>query len=388
MFVPIDNVPREYAWGDDGKISTLLGRKPTGRPEAELWLGAHPGSPARILNPAQTGGAANLAEWIAARHTEALGELSRLPFLFKVLSAGAPLSLQAHPSTERAAAQFAAENAAGVPLDADTRNYKDPFHKPELIVAIEDGFEALCGVRPLAERAAIAAELELDGLVDLSDVPGTLAKLLRARDEPMTRSLVDHVVRAARAAAADSAFAPSYRLAERLNDHCLGDPGVVISLLLNFVTLRAGEALYLPAGNLHAYISGIGLELMAASDNVLRGGLTAKHIDVNELLAVADCSELAEPLLRPESSGNVSRYLGAAKEFELLIVRGAAELGGGRPTIALNLGTEAQIRGSTGVWNLPSGSAVFISPEETELLVESGDVIAIARPQAGWKDSQ
>src|SRR6478736_4948279 len=148
MFVSITNTPRDYAWGSTTAIAGLLGTEPSGRPEAELWLGAHPGSPSRIPDPQQAGGAEHLAEW------DVTGD--SLPYLLKVLAAAGPLSLQAHPSPEQARAGFERENAAGLAPDSPERNYKDPLHKPELIFALSDPFESLCGFRdPAASRAAL-----------------------------------------------------------------------------------------------------------------------------------------------------------------------------------------------------------------------------------------
>ncbi|MBW8873070.1 MAG: mannose-6-phosphate isomerase, class I, partial [Leifsonia sp.] len=147
MFVRIGNTPRDYAWGSTTAIAGLLGTEPSGRPEAELWLGAHPGSPARVLDPALADGADDLAAW---------ERTSGLPYLLKVLAAAGPLSLQAHPSPAQARAGYERENAAGLPADSPDRNYKDPFHKPELIFALSDPFEALCGFRdPADSRAAL-----------------------------------------------------------------------------------------------------------------------------------------------------------------------------------------------------------------------------------------
>ncbi len=157
MFVGITNTPRDYAWGQPGGISRLFDSAPVSTPEAELWLGAHPGSPARIVDPTQTNGATDLAEWIASDPGTTLGDRHRhgLPFLLKVLSAESPLSLQAHPTPEQAAEGFARENAAGIPLDAAHRNYKDPFAKPELILALSERF----GKLPFADLLEPAIEI-------------------------------------------------------------------------------------------------------------------------------------------------------------------------------------------------------------------------------------
>lgn len=385
MFVPISNTPRDYAWGSDGKISALLGVTASGRPEAELWLGAHPAWPTRI-DPVPGGdpsldGHETLGAWIESAPA-ALGSRAELPFLLKVLAAAKPLSLQVHPTLETAARRFAEENAAGIPIDAPERNYRDPLHKPELILALEDGFVALCGVRPLEQRQAIVAELGIADQLDPHDVAATLADLLTHRQSSRVHELVERV--AARAAAlTGSEFAAHYRWIERLESLHPGDPGVVIALLLNLVELRAGEALYLPAGNLHAYLSGIGIEVMAASDNVLRGGLTAKHIDVPELLAVADTHALPLPVVEPVAEGDALSYRGEAREFELTVVSGQAEVVLHGPSIVLNLGGPAVLRGALGVHQLAHGEAVCVTPDEVRLEL-TGDHVVLAGPQLGW----
>ncbi|HZK58748.1 MAG TPA: type I phosphomannose isomerase catalytic subunit, partial [Cryobacterium sp.] len=186
MFVGITNSPRDYAWGSTTAIAGLLGRAASGQPEAELWLGAHHGSPSVIVDPGSVGGAADLAKWIAASPEVALGPVlagapgePRLPFLMKILAAQGPLSLQAHPSPGRAAAGFELENAAGIPVDAAYRNYRDPFHKPELIYALSETFEVLCGFRDLAELGRITAELRALDVSTDDPQPGALDELER-----------------------------------------------------------------------------------------------------------------------------------------------------------------------------------------------------------------
>jgi mannose-6-phosphate isomerase len=200
MFVGITNTARDYSWGSRTAIPELLGTPPTGEPEAEVWLGAHPGSPAVILDPSQTAGAATLAEWIAADPATALhgfatanvheGE-QRLPFLMKVLAAASPLSLQAHPTPEQARAGFEREEAAGVPIDAPFRNYKDAHPKPELMLALSDTFEALCGFRSVADVHASLEILERhdpsvaalrERLVDDADLPAAFEWLISRAD--------------------------------------------------------------------------------------------------------------------------------------------------------------------------------------------------------------
>ncbi len=273
MFVRIGNTPRDYAWGSTTAIAGLLGTTPSGAPEAELWLGAHPGSPARILDSTQTDGATDLAHW-----TETSG---KLPYLLKVLAAASPLSLQAHPSSAQALAGFERENAEGLAPDSPERNYKDPFHKPEMIFALSDPFDALCGFRePTDGRAALERLAGGDPAVAAfaATLDGPAAEVLRRATEwllggaPEVADVVDAVVAAARDA--EGVDADTVRM---LAAAFPGDPGIVLALLLNRVALGPGDALYLPAGNIHAYLRGLGIELMAASDNVLRGGLTPKR---------------------------------------------------------------------------------------------------------------
>ena len=331
MFVEISNVPRAYAWGSTTAIAELLGMAPSGGPEAELWLGAHPGSPSLVLHPDLTGGAVDLANWIGAARSTALGESyagPRLPFLLKVLAAEHPLSLQAHPSAAQARAGYLREDEAGVPLDAPDRNYRDPYPKPEMIYALSDRFDALCGFRPVEEvRDVLQGFVDLDVRGDtpqaallydfmerLESLPAALGWLLAGGAE--VSALVARVSRIAALAGyagrdafpefvgADplpGAFGIDRELAtvRLLAQEYPGDPGIVVSLLLNQVSLARGEALYLPAGNIHAYLHGVGIELMGASDNVLRGGLTPKHVDVPELLAVLDFTDAAVPLVEP-----------------------------------------------------------------------------------------
>lgn len=380
MFIALTNTPRDYHWGGFGEISQALGRAATGRPEAEYWLGAHPGSPARIVGD---GPDKTLDTWLAG-HPEALAGTPRLPYLLKLLSAGAPLSLQVHPSLEQAISGWAREEAQGVPRDASTRNYRDDNHKPELIVALTDGFTALCGIRPEPERARVLDELGLDGELDASNVRQLFVDLLSARGTERLDDLL-HRARSAAAALSESRYATSYRWLERLAEQYPGDPGVLLSTMLNLVELRAGEALFLPAGNLHAYLSGFGVELMAASDNVLRGGLTEKHIDVDELLAVTAWEALPVPRIEPTVSGGARVYRGSAPEFELVWIEGEAEVTLTGPAIALSLGEHGELRGDHGSAALARGDARFVTPDEQRLAVR-GERIVLAQPRAQRPD--
>lgn len=349
MFVGIANTPRDYAWGSDGQISELLGLEASGRPEAELWLGAHPGSPSRVVGTDET-----LIDIVGGR----------LPFLLKVLAAGSPLSLQAHPTPAQAEEGFARENALGIPLDSSERNYKDPYPKPELIYAVSERFEALCGFRPAADiRAAfegLGVTALAERLVDDGSLRGVFEWLI-TRGEG-----VDEVV-AAVSAAADTST-PELATVRLLAEAYPGDPGIVISLMLHRVTLARGEALYLRAGNIHAYLSGVGIELMASSDNVLRGGLTPKHIDVPELLSVLDFRPVAVPYLMPEHpSSGVEVFRPDVPDFVLAVIQDEGSYALTGPAIALCTDGDLEIVGSGSAYNLSRGDAVYITPDEGAL---------------------
>lgn len=304
--IPIHNDIQPYAWGMPGGVSRALGWPETDDVQAELWLGAHPSSPAR----ADGATFATLDEWEKQ-------EGSQLPFLLKILTASAPLSLQAHPNTAQAAEGFAREDAAGIARDAFERNYKDPHAKPELIVALEDGFQALCGFRPIPQTTRVlndlaAASAEPDPILAFRDLlveGGVRAAVAFAlsRTEEVTR-LVDAIVNAA------SRDAERFDLVARIQRAFPNDDGIAFALLLNHVTLSAGESLWLPAGNVHAYLYGSGVELMGPSDNVLRGGLTPKHVDEAELMKTLVFEASEPPYLAPEPiATNVVTYRPASE---------------------------------------------------------------------------
>ena len=302
----LEGALRPYPWGSHTLIAQLRGEpSPSPQPQAELWFGAHPAAPATVNGQ-------GLDDAIAADPAAALGKRvqdahgDQLPFLVKLLAAAAPLSIQAHPSLEQAKEGFARENAEGIELNSPNRNYKDPNHKPELIVALTE-FRALAGFRPVPDTAAFFAELgspELDRYATLlptdgeGDLRALFTTLISLPHQPRVE-LIESVKRAA-AELVDKRTAPEWMVeaAEvylELNQTYPGDVGVLAALLLNVLTLAPGEAAFLRAGQLHAYLSGLGVEVMANSDNVLRGGLTTKHVDVPELVKVLDFSTLENP---------------------------------------------------------------------------------------------
>jgi mannose-6-phosphate isomerase len=318
----IENVLRDYAWGSTTAIAALLGRPESGRPEAELWIGAHPDSPSVARVP-EDGSATALDALISRDPEHFLGADSvarfgpRLPFLAKVLAAAQPLSLQVHPSLEQARAGFARENAEGLAADAPTRNYRDDNHKPEMILALTP-FEALCGFRPPTQTRDILQHVAAAFEVVEGEAPALISALLadlQAVDESTgLRNAFERLIAGGQSVAEDTALVVTALLSGAahapyetelatvisLNEKYPGDPGVLISLLLNRISLKPGEAVYLPAGNVHAYLHGLGVEVMASSDNVLRGGLTPKFVDVPELLRTIDFQPVAVPMLPAE----------------------------------------------------------------------------------------
>lgn len=396
MFVGITNTPRDYAWGSTTAIAQLLGREPSGEPEAELWLGAHHGSSSTILEPRAIGGYANLLDWLTAEPDVTLGvkrKINRLPFLLKILAAEQPLSLQAHPSLKQAKKGFARENEAGVPLDAPERNYKDEGHKPEVIYALSSRFEALAGFRPLALTQLLVDELvaaaealpdesrealaqwraALDGEPQLV-LKRTVSWLLSGDDG--VPPLLTAIASAAPLTAEGSAFSADFATAVELSQLHSGDPGVAVALLLNRVSLRQGEALYLPAGNIHAYLSGLGVELMASSDNVLRGGLTSKHVDANELLSVLDFRPLPAPLLpailgengleifRPDVPDFVLVKVTVDEEGDTWRKPSEASIQLTGPAIAIATAGAVTIAGERSSSVLARGESVYVTPDE------------------------
>jgi mannose-6-phosphate isomerase len=351
-------------------IARLQGREaPSPGPEAELWIGAHPAAPSTIE---ETGVA--LTDVIAAAPAEVLSAPvvaqfgPRLPYLLKLLAADEPLSLQAHPDAAAAAAGYAAEEAAGVPRDAPHRRYVDPYHKPELLVAVSE-FRALCGFRDPAESARTLAGLRVPGLAPVvarlraGDIAGAVGWLLQPGGTRIGAGPVggEPVVDPAEVVAA-AAGRPGYRLVGELAAGHPGDPGVLIALLLHQVTLAPGEGVYLPPGNLHTYLGGTGVEVMAASDNVLRGGLTGKHVDVPELLRVVRFEPVPDPVLQPVPvAAGVVTWPVPVPDFALYRVR----LDPGVPEVELALPGPRIVLGLTGEVRVDDGAAaVTLHPGE------------------------
>ncbi|GLY01171.1 mannose-6-phosphate isomerase, class I [Actinoplanes sp. NBRC 101535] len=381
---PLTGVIRDYAWGSRTAIAELQGRPtPTEGPEAELWLGAHPADPSTVPvgdTPVE------LTKLIADDPHGQLGADveerfgPRLPYLMKVLAAGAPLSLQAHPALDYAREAYARQEAD----PALPRNYTDANHKPEMLVALTP-FEALCGFRPPSASAAVIGGLGLPRLapvvsaLETGDLAGAVRLLLSwpAGDRD---ALIEDVVAAARRQSGDS-----YRLAIDLAAHYPGDPGVLVALLLNLVRLAPGEAIWMPAGNLHAYLNGLGVELMAASDNVLRGGLTPKRVDVDELLKVLRFEVLDDPLLHgvTEAPGVTAWQVPvpdfAMRRVELTGDRPPVRLTGAGPRIVLGAAGEVQVGEDHGVpVTVGAGDAAYAPANAGPITVAGVGVVFVA----------
>jgi mannose-6-phosphate isomerase len=361
---PIDGVVRDYAWGSPTFIPHLLGVEPDGSPAAELWFGAHAGGPSPALG-------STLDEVIAADPERLLGaEVAarfdgRLPFLLKVLAADKALSIQVHPDLAQARAGFDTERQADLP--SDQSNYTDANHKPELLCALTP-FEAMCGFRPVAKTLAVLDELampELDFVADALGGPDGLRRAFTAvleHDDPA--SLSDAV--AARATP-DGPLRAAWIAAHDFP----GDIGVVVTVLLNYRRLEPGEAIYLGAGNVHGYLRGSGVEIMANSDNVLRCGLTSKRIDVPELLKITDFSELAEPLW--PADGDTFRV--PVPDFALRQLDGGrVDLEPGDPRIVLCVEGTTEVEGLP----VPAGRAAYLTPAARAAV--SGGRAFVAKP--------
>lgn len=376
----IEGIMRDYAWGSQTALADLTGQAPTGHPQAEIWFGTHPAAPSLLADHRPR----TLADLIAEDPQQHLGKgQEQLPFLLKLLAADRALSIQVHPTKQQAEQGYAQEDAAGIPLDSPQRNYKDRNHKPELLVALTP-FTALAGFRPVDRTRELFAALGCAHLFDAeAALPDTLSRCLNLSSE-QTQAAIIALVRGARALLADDATSAAERtqtperwmhevaeLLLELAKEYPGDPGILSAALLNLVVLEPGEALYLDAGQLHAYVDGCGVEIMANSDNVLRGGLTQKHIDVAELLNIVRYEPIEDPRLLVEADGT---YSVPAEEFVLRRVDdGKQECTG--PAMILAVGPDVLVDGTS----IVPGEAAWVGAGETVSL----DAGAVRRASQG-----
>jgi mannose-6-phosphate isomerase len=384
--VALVGVPRNYAWGSTSVIPQLLGERAGDGPIAELWFGAHADDPAPVPERATTLDALIAAEPLALLGSAVVSAFGpRLPFLLKVLAAETPLSIQVHPNLAQARAGYAKEEADGVRRDSPNRNYRDDNHKPELLCALTP-FDALCGFRPVAETLELLDALALPTLIPVAELlagpDGLRSAFTALLRDPDPAELAEAV------ADAVSGLPPHWAgVADAVGLAAAafpGDVGVVLALLLNHVRLAPGEAIYLGAGNVHAYLRGTGVEIMATSDNVLRCGLTPKHIDVDELLAVTDFRELAEPRWPTTSAG------AAAVQFEVPVpdfllsrldvdgFKGSVAVGHTGPHIVLSVEGAQTVRADGHSVGLTPGHAAFVAARDDWFEVRGTGVVFTA----------
>lgn len=387
----LHNPVQRYDWGSTEHLPRLLGVDPDGTPQAELWMGAHPLAPSRAL---VHGRWVPLDELIAADPDAMVGSEVRarfgetLPFLLKVLAAAHPLSLQVHPDQAQARAGFEREDRAGIARDAPQRSYRDANHKPELLCALNH-FDVLSGFR---SSDVVASVLDAFGLgqewADLARrvEPGELCGVLW--DLPPSRQrdlavLVDHAASRLDGAAL-ARWGPEAELVRRLAAWYPGDVGVVIALCMNRLRLQAGQAMFASAGRLHAYLDGVGVEIMANSDNVVRGGLTSKAVDVAELrrllLPGADATAPIDPVI-DELSGEavlpvfVDEF--ALSSFSLDGDRLAVPSPG--PEILLCVDGGADVASPAGSASLERGGSLFVPASSARYELRGAGTIYRAR---------
>lgn len=397
---------RTYAWGSRTAIAEFTGRpSPTAHPEAELWLGAHPGDPAELDGP---GPRVSLAEAIRTDPEGQLGPAVRarfgdtLPFLVKVLAADEPLSLQAHPSARQAVEGYEAEDRLKVALTSPVRNYRDRSHKPELLVALTE-FEALAGFRPAAGTVALLRALavpELEPFIALlsgeSDAAGLRALFTTWITAPQPNldtlipAVLDGAVGYVRSGATE--FVAEAKTALELGERYPGDAGVLAALLLNRISLKPGEGIYLPAGNLHSYLRGMAMEVMANSDNVLRGGLTPKHVDVPELLRVLDFAPVPDARVRTDRHGIETVFQTPAPEFAASVLTLDGERLGHEidtpcahdgPQILVCMQGSAVVRAKSGEVLLDRGAAAWVAADDGPIRLEATATARLFRATVG-----
>lgn len=378
------NPVMNYAWGSGTFIQDLLkDYKSRNLPQAELWMGAHPKASSQIQNGDIL---VNLHYIIAEDPNDFLGNRTarnyrdQLPFLLKVLAAEKPLSLQVHPNKKQAREGFAAENKLGIALDAANRNYKDASHKPELLVALTE-FNALCGFREWEEIAHLLKKYlskivwkEIEDFIlhpDQENFKKLYWFLMKAGLNQRFELLENYMHHVHAALPANPQEQLINEWSARLYEQYPTDIGVLSPLLLNIIVLKPMEGLYLEAGVLHSYLKGAGIEIMANSDNVLRGGLTHKHVDTNELLRVLDFSPYQCKILKPEKAADSEKVFNTnAEEFYLSLIQHKKEhksdfSPSGSPEILFCYEGSFEVENCSQILTLEQGQSLFV-PYEVE----------------------
>jgi mannose-6-phosphate isomerase len=368
-FYLMDNVIQNYAWGSVDSIATLFNvPNPNNEPQAEIWMGAHFGGCSKVITK---DGSKLLSELIAENKKDCLAQdtaerYGELPFLFKVLAAANALSIQVHPNKQEAEIGFARENDRGIPFGAAERNYKDPNHKPELVYALTT-YDALNGFRAYSDIIANFTSAKISTIESLFDAfkanqseNGLQAFFiailsLEGRDKI---TALDELLEYAQNNSQDRLPA----LILELSKHYPNDIGLFVPMMLHYITLQPGDAMYLDARTPHAYLKGTGLEVMASSDNVLRAGLTPKHIDIIEL---AKCTSFAE---KPESTLLIEAHSNkGALEYQIPVddFKFSVYLIAEQTQVCVN-----------------SAEIIFAIDESTTLTHDSGESITIVKGQS------
>ena len=298
----LKNQIQNYAWGSREILGRMRGVPvPTEQPEAEVWVGAHPAAPSRAT---VDGAESPLNELIVENPSRFLRPdrtSDWFPFLFKILAIDAPLSIQVHPTPEQAIAGFEDEQARGIAIDAPYRNYKDRYSKPETVIALSP-MRVLTGVRPVEQLKTLAAAFGAAWLAERAELSPKqlLTEIIRLPEETASAA-VQHLVDTAPGllGASNDVVADAAELVRIVDGKYPGDRGLLVAFVMNLVHLAPGESAFTPDGQVHAYVSGTAIELMNPSDNVMRAGLTAKHIDTEELIEVLGEKQDAPVIQRP-----------------------------------------------------------------------------------------
>lgn len=364
---------QNYAWGTTTDIPALLGVPADGEPVAEAWWGAH------ALAPSCTP-EGDLVQYIASDPEAALGEtvaasFGRLPYLLKVLAIGSPLSIQVHPTLAQAREGFALEQEAGVPLDARERVYKDSSHKPEMLFALSP-MTVLSAFRPVADAARDLRAVGADAAADTLESAG-LADYVKQCLKG------EHAAVLAKIQAVPAGLSANIDVAREALNTYPGDNGALIALAMNVVELEPGDTIFTDAAIVHCYIKGVGVELMANSDNVVRAGFTPKLVDPDLLMELSRLEPSAPEVPRAQGSGAAKRYTTSASEFELTVVTGGEAVTEGGPRIVLALADGCVVTTAQSECLLAKGEAVFIADSEGQARVATPFQAVIASVPGG-----